>query len=130
MSPALRRYLEAGFELAQAVEDVIEQDEYAERLELGRVRNGLHLVCEAQRSLLLGDGDTLTMDAFRRIDGLRKLLLVWLRGDAASGSPDLTDLAGPCRIVKRAWRAVQRGVPPETTHHHPRGEVRHGRTQG
>ncbi|MGB3625208.1 MAG: hypothetical protein WA989_05260 [Henriciella sp.] len=134
MSPALVRYLEAGHELALAVEELIETRGACAR---GRLANAVWLVGKAQRSVSIGGTRPVfqdTMAIYRRVDGLRRLVAAWHASPSPFGAhiEDLADLAGPCRIVKRAHReafafdpcmaAAAAAQAHIRTHHHPRGE--------
>jgi hypothetical protein len=107
MTPDLHRYIEAGVELARTIELVAAEGDLM-IAPLAQVRDAVSRAEASLRALSWSDRDeTETVIAcYRRIDCLRKLASAWLADGGDLKSEDLHDLAGTCRIVKRAARAA------------------------
>jgi hypothetical protein len=109
VSPELRLYLERGAALARVIEDIAANGimMIAPRYTVSRA---IEDVIHAQSYLALGKDDGDQLSAFRRIAALRYLVSAWLNDGGHLDSKDLHDMAGACRIVKRAAREA--GILP------------------
>jgi hypothetical protein len=117
--PSHELMLAAGWELAGVIEELIAGgDPDLLHPKLMDARQGLMNAIQAPSSL-----SEYAVQAYRKVNSLRELVDAWVKRGMPPGDPDLTDLDGVCRIVKRAYRAVrvQAGEQPERTHHHPTG---------
>lgn len=105
----LRRYIERGARLASVIEDVAANGimmiapKYT-------VDQAIEEVIYAQSNLPMGKGEREKIAAYRRISALRYLASAWLASGGDLDSEDLHDMAGACRIVKRAAREA--GILP------------------
>lgn len=100
------KILAAGWALAVVIEQLIAGDDPVDRrADIDRARFVVMNAIQAPNALT-----PMALQAYRKTNALRELVDAWIkRGAPAAPEPDLTDLDGVCRIVKRAYRAVRTG---------------------
>lgn len=109
ISQDLRRYYEAGLNLARLIEEVTAEGEFliAPKSMIAEANSRVEAAYRGIVFHLIGPDD---LRAYRRINSLRALASAWLADGGALDSEDLHDMAGLCRIVKRAAREA--GILP------------------